>query len=85
MNNCKQKKIVALLAPIGLVAGMALSTQGFAAGHGGVNFYAVDGAKSMVKNIAGECWSTAGGVAGNLWRCDAHAGRAGSDDRCRAG
>ncbi len=69
MDKFKQKKIVALLAPIGLVAGLALSTQGFAASHGGVNFYAIDGGKGMVKNIAGECWNTAGGMAGPSEAC----------------
>jgi len=69
MDKFKQKKIIALIAPVGLIAGMALSTQGIAASHGGVNFYAVDGAKSMVKNISGECWNTSGGVAGPQEAC----------------
>jgi len=66
MEKFNQKKIVALLAPLGLVAGMALSAQGIAAED---STYAVDGAKSVVKNIAGECWRTSGGMSGPVEAC----------------
>jgi len=66
MEKFNQKKIVALLAPLGLVAGMALSAQVIAAED---STYAVDGTKSVVKNIAGECWRTAGGISGPVEAC----------------
>lgn len=66
MEKFNQKKIVAMLAPLGLVAGMAISAQGIAAEN---TTYAVDGAKTPVKNIAGECWRTAGGVPGPMEAC----------------
>lgn len=66
MEKFNQKKIVAMLAPLGLVAGMALSAQGIAAED---SSYAVDGAKSPVKNIAGECWRSAGGMPGPVEAC----------------
>ncbi len=66
MEKFNQKKIVAMLAPLGLVAGMAISAQGIAAEN---TTYAVDGAKGVVKNIAGECWRTVGGVPGPMEAC----------------
>jgi OOP family OmpA-OmpF porin len=65
MDKFNQKKIVALLAPIGLVVGMALSTQSIAMD----NTYATDGAKSVLTNGAGECWRTVGGIPGPLEAC----------------
>ncbi|MCP3870599.1 MAG: OmpA family protein [Gammaproteobacteria bacterium] len=62
----KQKKTIAML---GMVAGMAMAFQGMADSHMGPNHYAVDGANSTVKNIAGDCWSTVGGKAGPQESC----------------
>jgi len=57
----KQKKIIAMLAPVGLVIGMTMATQAIAMSHVGKN-YAADGSKEMVTNVAGECWRTVGGT-----------------------
>ena len=67
MEKLNQKKMVTLLASVGLMAGMAVATQGFAAGHD--RTYTSDASKSMVMNGSGECWLTAGGTAGPKEEC----------------
>ena len=67
MEKMNRKKIAALLASVGLMAGMAVATQGFAAGHD--RNYTADGSKTMVMNGAGECWLTTGGTAGPKEEC----------------
>jgi OOP family OmpA-OmpF porin len=64
----KQKKIIAMLAPVGLLVGMTMATQAIAMSHG-VNKYAADGSKDMVTNVAGECWRTVGGTPGPQEKC----------------
>lgn len=64
----KQKKIVALLAPVGMLAGMVMATQAVAMSHE-VNKYTSDSSKEMVTNSAGECWRTAGGTPGPQEKC----------------
>lgn len=59
MAQLKHKKLIAMLAPLGLIGGMTLSAQGLADHH---NRYAIDSDKDVVKNSAGECWITAGGI-----------------------
>ena len=66
MEKMNRKKIAVILAPFGLVAGLAVATQGIAAGH---NTYASDASKSMVMNGAGECWLTVGGMPGPKVEC----------------
>ena len=62
-----QKKTIVML---GMVAGMALATQGMAASHGGMmKHYAIDGSMGTVMNSGGECWNTAGGAAGPKESC----------------
>ncbi len=68
MDMFKQKKIIAMLAPIGLLAGMSMATQAIAMSHGG-NKYASDSAKDMVINSAGECWRAVGGTPGPQVKC----------------
>ena len=67
-NMFTQKKTIVML---GMVAGMAMATQGMASSHGGMTtkHYAVDGAKSTVMNSSGECWNTVGGAAGPKEAC----------------
>ena len=64
----KQKRIIAMLAPVGLLIGMTMATQAIAMSHG-VNKYATDGSKDMVTNSAGECWRTVGGTPGPQAKC----------------
>ncbi|MCP4283589.1 MAG: OmpA family protein [Gammaproteobacteria bacterium] len=64
----KQKKIIAMLAPVGLVMGMTMATQAVAMSHGDSK-YASDISKGMVKNSGGECWRTAGGTSGPQPAC----------------
>jgi len=64
----KQKKIMAVLAPVGMLVGMAMATQAIAMSHG-VNKYTSDGAKDMVTNSAGECWRSAQGTPGPIPAC----------------
>ena len=68
MDRFSHKKTVAML---GLVVGMTMATTGFAMKHGGMKdrFYATDGAKDPLKNVAGECWNTAGGTPGPKEAC----------------
>lgn len=66
MEKLNQKKITALLAPLGLVAGMAFATQGIAEEF---RHYPVDGSGSEVMNSAGDCWVTVGGVSGPKEAC----------------
>lgn len=67
MTHFKQKRIAAMLAPLGLVAGMALVTQGAVAAEN--NRYATDTSSSVVRNTAGECWLTIGGIDRMLPEC----------------
>ena len=62
MTGLKDKKMIALLAPLGMVAGIALAGSAFASSDM-KDPYLSDAEKGMVKNIAGECWTTRGGVA----------------------
>jgi len=64
----KQKKIIAMLAPVGLVMGMTMATQAVAMSHGDSK-YASDISKEMVKNVRGECWRTVGGTSGPQPAC----------------
>ena len=64
----KQKKMIAMLAPVGLLVGMTMASQAIAMSHG-VNKYASDSAKDMVTNSAGECWRTVGGTPGPQKQC----------------
>lgn len=66
MAQLKQKKIVALLAPLGLIGTLAISTEGLADQH---NRYAIDASRGVVKNSANECWITAGGLQEKLEAC----------------
>lgn len=66
MAQFKHKKIIAMLAPLGLIGGLALSVPGLADSH---NRYAVDGAKGGVKNSAGGCWVTANGIQEKMEAC----------------
>lgn len=61
-----QKKTIVML---GMIAGMAVATQGMASSHGGMKHYAIDGSMGTVMNSGGECWSTAGGAAGTKEAC----------------
>ncbi|MES9899251.1 MAG: OmpA family protein [Sedimenticola sp.] len=61
-----QKKIVALLAPLGLVAGMSVTTAGITAEG---NTYAQDVTSSVVRSGYGECWQSAGGAMASLPEC----------------
>jgi len=63
----KQKKFIAVLAPVGILAGMVMATQAVAMSHG-VNNY-LDSSNQMVTNSAGECWRTAGGTPGPQEQC----------------
>lgn len=65
----KQKTMIAMLAPVGLIVGLTMATQAVAMSHGGVKKYTSDSAKSMVKNSAGECWRSSGGTPGPLESC----------------
>ena len=62
----KQKKTIVML---GMVAGMAVATQGMASSHGGMRHYAIDGSMGPLMNTGGNCWQTAGGVAGPKEAC----------------
>jgi OOP family OmpA-OmpF porin len=62
----KSNKLVALIVPVALVSGVLFSSQGVAAD---MNHYLVDSSKSVVKNSAGQCWLTIGGMAGPLAEC----------------
>lgn len=65
MEKVRQNKIAAVLATVGLAAGMAVATPSVASSHmGGERHYAVDSSGAMVMNTAGECWVASGGVAG---------------------
>ena len=66
MAQLKHKKLIAMLAPLGLISGMALSVEGVADNH---NRYAVDASKGIVKNGAGECWLTVGGLMEKMVAC----------------
>lgn len=66
MAQFKHKKIIAMLAPLGLISGMAISTAGLADNH---NRYAIDASKGVVKNSANECWITAGGLQEKIEAC----------------
>jgi len=75
----KQKKIMAVLAPVGLLVGMAIATQAIAMSHG-VNKYTSDGAKDMVTNSAGECWRSAQGTPGPQVACGDQIAEVDGDD-----
>lgn len=66
MAKFNHKKLVAMIAPLGLVSGMVLSVEGIADNH---NRYAIDASKGVVKNSAGECWITRGGIMEKLEAC----------------
>ena len=66
MAQFKHKKLIAMLAPLGLIGGMALSIEGLADSH---NRYAIDTSKGVVKNGAGECWFTVGGIMEKMEAC----------------
>lgn len=66
MAKFKHKKIIAMLAPLALIGGMALSVEGLADNH---NRYAIDASKGVVKNSAGECWLTVGGIQEKIAAC----------------
>jgi len=68
MEMFKQKKIIAMLGPVGLLVGMTMATQAIAMSHE-VKNYASDGSKDMVTNSAGECWRTVGGTPGPKVEC----------------
>lgn len=68
MPQLKHKKIIVLLAPVGLIIGMAISAQGFAAAHGGIKPYAQDASGSVVKALSG-CVLTRGGLKKMLAEC----------------
>jgi len=61
-----QKKTIVML---GMVAGMAMATQGMASSHGGMKHYAIDGSMGAIMNSGGNCWNTAGGAAGPKEAC----------------
>jgi len=63
----KQKKIIAMLAPVGLVVGMTMATQAIAMSHGGKMY--IDASKNVVTNSAGECWTAVGGMPGPKQEC----------------
>ena len=63
----KQKKFIAVLAPVGMLAGMVMATQAVAMSHGGSKY--LDSSKQMVTNSAGECWQTVGGTPGPQEQC----------------
>ena len=65
----KQKKMIAMLAPVGLIVGLTMSAQAVAMSHGDVRKYTSDSSKNVVKNVAGECWTTSGGTPGPLEAC----------------
>ena len=67
MVHFKQKKLIAMLVTVGAVAGMSMAGSVFAADED--NRYAVDSSNSVVKNIAGECWHTIGGLQSKLEEC----------------
>ncbi len=66
MAQLKHKKLIAMLAPLGLIGGMALSVEGLADSH---NRYAIDASRGVVMNSAGECWLTAGGIQEKMVAC----------------
>ncbi|WP_428607113.1 OmpA family protein [Sedimenticola sp.] len=66
MAQFKHKKLIAMLAPLGLIGGMVLSADGLADNH---NRYAIDASKGVVKNGAGECWLTVGGMQEKMIAC----------------
>jgi OOP family OmpA-OmpF porin len=66
MAQFKHQKLIAILAPLGLISGMALSLEGLADHH---NRYAIDASKGVVKNSAGECWFTVGGIMEKMEAC----------------
>jgi len=61
-----QKKTIVML---GMVAGMAMASQGMASSHGGMKHYAIDGSMGTIMNSAGNCWNTAGGAPGPKEAC----------------
>lgn len=66
MAQFKHKIIIAVLAPLGLISGMAMSTAGLADNH---NRYMTDASRGVVKNSANECWTTAGGLQEKIEAC----------------
>jgi OOP family OmpA-OmpF porin len=66
MAQFNHKKLIAMFIPLGLIGGMALSVEGVADSH---NRYAIDASKGVVKNSAGECWLTVGGIREKLAEC----------------
>lgn len=66
MAQFKHKTLITILAPLGLISGMALSVEGLADHH---NRYAIDASKGVVKNSAGECWLTVGGIREKMEAC----------------
>ncbi|MCP3665158.1 MAG: OmpA family protein [Gammaproteobacteria bacterium] len=65
MKQFKRNKISAVAAALGLAGTMLVSVNSVAAER----MYAVDGSKGMVKNSAGECWLSSGGVSGPVEAC----------------
>ncbi|PLY16030.1 MAG: flagellar motor protein MotB [Sedimenticola sp.] len=67
MVRFKQKKMISMLVAVGAVASIIIAGSAMAGDMD--NRYAVDSAKGVVKNIAGECWVTVGGMQGRLAEC----------------
>jgi len=67
MIEHKQRKMIALLAPLGLVVGFGMVGSAVADSH--MNPYLAGPAKSQVMNSSGECWVTVGGMEARSVAC----------------
>ena len=67
MIEHKQRKMIALLAPLGLVVGFGMVGSAVADSH--TNPYLAGPAKSQVMNSSGECWVTVGGMEARSVAC----------------
>lgn len=71
MFEKSEKKLAALVAPLGLAMGMALASAGAVAHSDGP--YLSSGGGDIVTNGAGECWNAVGGEMSGLPECGAAA------------
>lgn len=67
MAQIIRKRLTPLLIPIGLIGGMMLSAEAMSMQH--MEGYAVDASRDVVKNGAGGCWHTVGGVKEKIPEC----------------
>lgn len=67
VTGIKRKRLIALLAPMGVVVGFTLA--GSVAASDQTNPYLAGPGKGVVKNSAGECWTTVGGMKQPMTEC----------------